>query len=306
MNATQHTMAKSPKSVLLIGDTILDHYVYGTVIGTSAETPTLVAREQNQKFSLGGACLVCRNLLELKAKVHFLTLVGEDSDAEEIKRFEHPNLTLHAFTEAGRQTTVKRRFWVDDYKLLQFDKLDNSSISESLEQEIVERVEKLLPTISSVIISDYRHGLLTKSLIQKLLKLTKEADKPCFVDSQVSQAKSNHHLYRGASLICLNLKEAKIIEETADLKKLQQKLDSLNIVVKKGALGASALIDGKEIEAAGHKVKPVDTCGAGDAFLAALSTGDLSRPHEALARANKWAALSTTVKGPQPPDFEEF
>lgn len=302
MKDTNRTM---DKTVLLIGDTILDHYIFGTVIGTSAETPTLVAREQSQKFSLGGACLVCRNLLELGAHVHFVTLVGDDADAEEIRRFSHPNLTLHAFSE-NRQTTVKRRFWVDDYKLLQFDKLDNRPISSELEEGILHDVEELLPAIDSLVISDYRHGLLTESLIQRLLELSSSFAVPVFVDSQVSQSASNHHLYRGATLICLNTKEAKLIEETADLNLLKQKLDALNIVVKRGADGAHALIGEKRIESPGFKVEAVDTCGAGDAFLAALALEDLQEPEQALASANRWAALSTTVKGPQPPSIKDF
>ncbi len=296
----------SQKKILLIGDTILDHYIYGTVIGTSAETPTLVAREEREEFSLGGASLVCRNLLQMNAHVDFLTLVGEDGDAEEIKRFNHPHLRLHTFTEEGRQTTVKRRFWVDGYKLLQFDKLDNRPISAKLEGEIAARVKGLLPNISALVISDYRHGLLTEGLIQALLQLAKAAGKSCFVDSQVSQKQSNHHLYRGASLICLNLKEAQSIDQTADLHILREKLDALNIVIKKGAEGARALIGEREFDLPGHKVEPVDSCGAGDAFLAALALGDLNDAETSLNIANRWAALSTTVKGPNPPSFASF
>ena len=291
------------KKVLLIGDTILDHYIYGTVIGTSAETPTLVAREQSETFSLGGAALVCRNLLELGAITHFITLVGQDRDAEVIKGFAHPKLTLHSFAEE-RQTTVKRRFWVDDYKLLQFDKLDNRPLSLNLEEAVISKVEELLSTVDCLIVSDYRHGLLTPSLIEKLLKVARSHKKPVYVDSQVSQSAANHHLYRGATLFCLNKKEAELIEKTADLQTIKKKLDALNIVVKRGAEGAKALIANQEIDSPGYRVDPVDCCGAGDAFLAALAVCDLSEPKMALSFANKWAALSTTIKGPQPPSVE--
>lgn len=300
MSGTNHI---TDKTVLLIGDTILDHYIYGTLIGTSAETPTLVAREQSQQFSLGGASLVCRNLLELKAKVHFMTLMGEDSDAEEIYRFSHPNLTVHAFCEE-RQTTVKRRYWVDGYKLLQFDKLDNRPISQNLEDQVVKKVKELLPSVSVLLISDYRHGFLTESLINRLLQLAKEANCPLYVDSQVSQSASNHHLYRGATVVCLNQKEARFIEASDDLHIIANKLDAINVIVKRGAEGAVAWIQGKVIESPAFKVDAVDTCGAGDAFLAALALQDLACPETALAQANRWAALSTTVKGPQPPSFE--
>src|SRR3990167_2511331 len=121
------------KKVIVIGDTILDQYTYGTVIGTSAETPTLVAKETKMTHNLGGAFLVARNLLSLGVHVSFFTLVGSDSDADFIKNFHHPKLSLFTYSDEGRLTTVKKRYWVDGYKLLQFDKLDNRPLHSALE-----------------------------------------------------------------------------------------------------------------------------------------------------------------------------
>ena len=119
------------KKVLLIGDTIVDIYVYGNVLGTSAETPTIVAREIETKTFLGGAFLVARHLLELGACLSFATLVGEDPGASNVTGFAHPNLTLLPVTDEGRKTTIKKRFWVDGYKLLQFDQLDNRPLAKT-------------------------------------------------------------------------------------------------------------------------------------------------------------------------------
>ena len=298
------------KEILLIGDTIVDHYTYGTVLGTSAETPTLVARELRQNFSLGGACLVCRYFLELKSKVHFFTLVGKDAEAALVRNFSHPKLVLHPFQDEDRKTTVKRRYWVDGYKLLQFDQLDDRAISSDVEKQILAQAESLISSVSAMILSDYRHGFLTSSLIAKLVALAKQAGKSVFVDSQISQKQSNHHLYQGASLVCLNWKEAKWIdprlEFPPDFRVLQETLGISNIVLKLGDRGSVASLSGKTHSSAALSVKVLDTCGAGDAFLAALALSGLEHPEASLQLANIWAGLSTTVHGPQPPPFETF
>lgn len=296
--------AFSQKKILLIGDTIIDHYIYGTLLGTSAETPTLVAKELGQQFTLGGAFLVCRNLLQLGGSVSFITLVGDDPEALQINNFSHPKLILFPMQETKRKTTIKRRYWVDGYKLLQFDQLDDRPIAQNLEKRILEEIKQQFSTISALVISDYRHGLLTKTLISELIHLAKQENKPCFVDSQISQKKSNHHLYKGATTICLNLKEAQAIDSKVDFKTICEKLDTLNVIIKKGAQGSAASIQGKTYLTPTLSIDAVDTCGAGDAFLAALSLGDLNSPEETLLIANSWAALATTIKGPEPAPIE--
>jgi len=303
----------SKKEILVIGDTIVDHYIYGTLLGTSAETPTLVAKELKQTFSLGGASLVCRNLLQLKSKVHFMTLVGNDTEAELIKKFSHPGLFLYPWQEEDRKTTVKRRYWVDGYKLLQFDQLDDRPISAVLENQILKTVQQLISSVSAVIFSDYRHGLLTPSLIESLLKIAREAGVVSFVDSQVSQKHSNHHLYQGASVMCLNLKEAKCVDpqlsvpqKAADFQRIKERLNISNIVIKQGEQGSVACLHEHLYITPALRVQPVDPCGAGDAFLAALSVSGLQKPNAALQMANIWAGLSTTTLGPQPPAFEKL
>jgi D-beta-D-heptose 7-phosphate kinase/D-beta-D-heptose 1-phosphate adenosyltransferase len=198
--------------VLLLGDTILDIYTYGSAMGLSAETPTIVARKKEVKYSLGGAALVCRNLLELGAAVQFVTLVVADEDAAHVRGFTAPKLKMLAVADAGRPTTVKHRFWVDGYKLFQLDQRDDHAISGQIAEQVLAHVEAALPETDLVLISDYRHGLLSPALVAAVLPRLHAAGKPVYVDSQVSQNVSNHTLYRGGCVICLNLKEARCID----------------------------------------------------------------------------------------------
>ena len=105
------------KKILLIGDPILDIYVYGTALGKSAETPTMVAKEERTEVSYGGSSLVVRNILELGAKVSYIAVIGNDEEAKHYNKFNHANLTNYFVVDKTRRTTIKKRFWIDGYKL---------------------------------------------------------------------------------------------------------------------------------------------------------------------------------------------
>jgi rfaE bifunctional protein kinase chain/domain len=295
--------------VLLIGDTIVDVYVYGTVLGTSAETPTIVARELDTQTYLGGAFLVARHLLELGAHVQFVTLLGDDEMSRVVTSFSHPKFTLVPIHDAGRKTTVKKRFWVDGYKLLQFDQLDNRPFTNT--HDFATIVAERVPRSEVVVISDYRHGLLTPQMIGTLLQAVKNEKKLSYVDSQVSQSVANHTLYRGADVICLNLKEARAIDPAFEVPAdgamgnasptLIDRLGIANVVVKLGDKGAMGWLSGRFVRSEALNVRVVDTCGAGDAFLAAFCLAGLRDPAMSLAVANHWAGLATTIQGTRPP-----
>ena len=296
--------------VLLLGDTIVDVYVYGTVLGTSAETPTIVARELETKTFLGGAFLVARHLLELGARVQFVTLVGHDPASQVVSAFTHPKFELFPVSDPERKTTVKKRFWVDGYKLLQFDQLDNRPLADG-----VERIAGLLADRVSasdvVVVSDYRHGLMSPPLIEAVVRASREHHKTLYVDSQVSQSAANHTLYRGADVVCLNLKEARAIDPTFQVPAagahreafagLIDRLGVAHVVVKLGDKGAVGWLGGECFSSPARQVQVVDTCGAGDAFLAALCLAGSSNPLASLSIANLWAGLATTVHGTVPP-----
>ena len=299
--------------ILLLGDTIVDIYTYGSAMGLSAETPTIVARRNEVKHSLGGAALVCRNLLELGAAVHFVTLVGEDDEASRVRAFAAPNLTLLAVGDSTRPTTVKHRFWVDGYKLFQLDQRDDREISEDIARLVLAHVERALPKTDVVVISDYRHGLLSPLLVADLLPRLHSAGRPVYVDSQVSQNASNHAQYSGGCVICLNLKEARCIDpefspqlDARAFSALNRALDTERIVVKLGADGAIFQRGNQVTRAAAKQVAVADTTGAGDAFLAAFCLGGMDDPKGSLQLANLWAGLSVQIHGTIPPQKSDL
>ena len=294
--------------VLLVGDTILDIYTYGSAMGLSAETPTIVARRKEVKHSLGGAALVCRNLLELGAAVQFVTLVGGDEEAAYVRQFAAPELTLRAVADPGRPTTVKHRFWVDGYKLFQLDQRDDSAISAAAGAQVLEQVKAALEETDVVVLSDYRHGLLSAAVVGELLPLLHAAGKLVYVDSQVSQTAANHKLYRGGCVMVLNLKEARCIDplfkpemNANAFAVLNRELDTDRIVVKLGHEGAMFQDGAVVTSAPANKVTVLDTTGAGDAFLSAFCLSGLDDVEGALRLANTWAGLSVQIHGTIPP-----
>lgn len=296
------------RRVLLVGDTILDIYTYGTAMGLSAETPTIVARRKEVKYSLGGAALVCRNLLELGAQVQFVTLVGGDQEAERVNAFSAPHLRLRAVVDAERPTTVKHRFWVDGYKLFQLDQRDDRPISAAFARQVLDEVVGALPEIDAVVLSDYRHGLLSEDLLAELLRCLRAAGKPVYVDSQVSQNSSNHRSFAGGCVMVLNLKESRAIDpafEPATVASafagLNRALNTEQIVVKLGPDGAMFQDGAKVTHVSAAQVKVLDTTGAGDAFLSAFCLAGVGDSAGALRIANAWAGLSVQIHGTIPP-----
>lgn len=294
--------------VLLVGDTILDIYTYGQAMGLSAETPTIVARRKEVRYSLGGAALVCRNLLELGASVDFLTLVGTDDEAAHIREFVSPRLHMLPMADPARPTTVKHRFWVDGYKLFQLDQRDDTPVSPEIGGQVLGEIEKALPHADVVIISDYRHGLLSSELVKRLMPTLRESGRPVYVDSQVSQTASNHILYRGGCVMVLNLKEARCIDPSFSpahdpraFATLNRELGSDRIIIKLGEEGALYQSGPRIYTAPAISVSVTDTTGAGDSFLAAFCLAGLEDPELSLRIANAWAGLSVQIHGTIPP-----
>lgn len=302
----------SQTRVLVIGDLIFDVYHEGTPLGMSAETPTLVLKHKNTTVTLGGAGCMVRHMLELGGKVVFVTCAGNDDFSRHAKQFMHKNLKKIFFYEQRRTSTVKERFWSGGYKLLSWDRLDNHPVSPALERKIKNAVAKNIKTCDKIIVSDYRHGLLTERLAYAIVKLAHAHKKPLFLDSQISQNKGNHIWYKGADCVCLNQREAASIDpewnphaREESLRRVQKVMDARAVVVKLGENGSVAMAEDVFIKTSAIRVDAKDTTGAGDAFFAVLALAKRLTKHE-LTIANAWAGLSTTITGTALPKKSDF
>jgi len=296
------------KNILVIGDSILDEYVTASMIGSALETPeTPKAKHNETKYFFGGAAGVVRNLLELGAKVKFITLLGRDRYSNHFNDFSHQNLTLISILEKDRATTVKRRFWVDGKKLLQLNHLDNTDLSEESKLGIIKSTKEEIDNSDLVLLIDYKHGMLTKDLVNDLKAIAKEKGKKSIASSQTSRRESNHKDYLGVDLICLNRKEALDLGPEEEFESLPKKFGS-NFCITMGEKGSTIYTNKSSHKAEAARVEQKeDAMGAGDCFLAALSLSDFeNKPQESLFIANHWAGLAVTLPGTQGPKVEDL
>lgn len=295
------------KNVLVVGDVIIDRYVHCSRRGLSAETPTIVGNFQREDAFLGGAGVVVRNLMRLGHNVVLLSPTDWDieyivNSPDNFSDTELARVSLTAYPGGlDFHPTEKIRYFVEGYKLFQMDKLCNPEIlnHDDLFQLFLSRLD----WADCVVISDNRHGMMKESFIRNIVVSCQEKKKKLFVDSQVSQEKSNHHLYAGCDFMFLNDREREILlddESCESMRNLSKKFDC-NLIFKHGSNGSSCCLkDGFQLYAHPFKVNAVDTCGAGDAFLAAFVSSD------DMLFANKWAALSTTKIGTMVPSLSEL
>lgn len=301
------------KRVLLIGDTILDVYIYGKEVCKALDVPVPEAEETGSFVYFGGASLLANNILELGGSLVFFSVVGADDDAKYYNTLSHPKLKKIFLVDKIRKTTVKRRWFIDGKKVLQVNKVDNHYIDSRLEKKMLKLAEPFIAKTDLIVVFDGQHGLMTKTLVSRLVELGKKYKKPLYVDSQVAHRPSNHHWYKGADCLFLNQKEAVAANANFDIKKpeyslkvTREKLGVANLVVKLGKDGSMALFNDKYVNAEPYPVKPVDVCGAGDAFLAAFSLGDRKMPAETLDICNAWGGLETAIHGTIPPKKKDL
>ncbi len=302
-------MVTSKKRVLLVGDLIVDVHHYGTHVGTSREAVIPVGVQERETLSWGGAGLVVRNLLALRTPVTFFSVVGDDRMGKEISRYTHPLLVKRLHTERGRATIVKERFLLDGQKVLRWNRGSSTSIAPVTERKVLSGVKVALAHAKVLLISDYRHGVISERLARELVAAAHKKNVPVYVDSQVTRIRPNHGWYRGADCVVVNETEAKTLLSTfstthltESLKRLKKLLGVSGIIAKLGKDGSAALIGDDYQRTPSRRVKEVDATGAGDAFFAALgSTGTLTPA--SLRKANDWAGLAVTVSGTEPPRF---
>jgi bifunctional ADP-heptose synthase (sugar kinase/adenylyltransferase) len=296
MNVSELLASFESKRILVVGDCIVDITTHLERIkdddtGNPTYRTILDERGKADQYSIGGAGLVVRNLLELGAKVDWITAIGYGAGALFAQTFNHKNLTKHA-VQVSKPQTVKHRFKCNGEKVLQVDTVDNAPLEWVDETSLWIKWDMLVDLFSkshdAIVVADYRHGLISEKTAERTVK-SRFHEVPLYVSSQVAQSGSNHHWYRGATIIA-NQRE----KDSNPMFRYITK----NYVFTHGERGASH-DSGRTLNIrTAIDVDVVDACGAGDAFLAAYClTNDLKF-------ANTWAGLSVTIEDANPPTLK--
>ncbi len=192
--------------ILIVGDIMVDEYIWGSVSRVSPEAPVPIVTVNNVSRLLGGAANVLNNVYSLSAKVTIAGVVGDD-DLGKFVRSSLESLQIETdgvVTDPARTTTIKTRIIAHNQQIVRVDREDIIEIPFDVQQKIIEYIQKTIPEVDAVIISDYGKGVICERIVTEIVSLTNKHNKICSVDPKV-----NHFdLYKGVTIITPNHKEA--------------------------------------------------------------------------------------------------
>ncbi len=262
--------------VLVIGDVMIDSYLWGKVERISPEAPVPILNVQKRESRLGGAANVALNVQALGAKPVLCSVIGNDLDGNSfLKLLEENKLSKEGIVlSEERITTIKHRVISGSHHMLRVDQETDKEITNNEKKKLLEQIELLLSTADVVIFEDYDKGVLNAEVIAAVIKKAKEKNIPTIVDPK----KRNFLHYAGASLFKPNkkemkeglkidsdLNELKDIENAVQQLKDQMQLDAVLITLSEN--GVYIQREQEKIHLPAHIRKISDVSGAGDTVV---------------------------------------
>lgn len=307
----QKILAGFPKvKILVVGDIMMDRSILGKVSRISPEAPVPVIVVEKEDFDLGGAANVAHSIHSLGGRVSLCGVVGDDENGEKIRRkiAEKGIQTDGLFSEQGRQTTVKTRIIAHHPHHQQLVRIDRETI-DHLRVSTLRNLAKFLAgnieNFDGIIISDYGKGLLTRKLIQTIIRRARKLKRLIMVDPKLK----NFFFYKGATVVTPNTKEASdasraSINDRQSLekvgRKLLQRLRCDALVITQGEEGMTVFEPHQEPVSVPTVAKEVfDVTGAGDTVIGtmALALGAGARVIDAANLANYAAGIVVGKRG---------
>src|SRR3989344_3197840 len=287
------------KSVLVVGDLMLDKHIYGSVSRISPEAPVPVLKVERESYNPGGAANLANNLAALGAKIYLAGVVGQDN-AQKIlfNLLENNKIDTSCIIRSSKQTPQKIR-GVSHQHLFRIDYEDTSKISIEDEEKLFYAIKEKINEVDAVILSDYAKGTLTETIVKKIIKTAKENNKIVTADCKPI----NLEFYKNVDILKPNKKEAFEMTLTNNIeeagKVLVKKLNS-NIIITRGSEGCSVFEKDNNMFHIPTTTKEFyDVSGAGDTFLAVLTLALVSNHdlRKAAELANKAASLVVLKPG---------
>ncbi|MDD4156692.1 MAG: D-glycero-beta-D-manno-heptose-7-phosphate kinase [Candidatus Cloacimonetes bacterium] len=172
------------KRIVVIGDLMLDHYLWGNVNRISPEAPVPIVDINKEEFRLGGAANVVNNIVSLKGIPIVIGVIGRDSDGEQLLNLlNNCNAkTDYIIKDSKRKTTIKTRVFAAGQQIVRYDMENTQDISKELEDKVLHKIELALANADAVILEDYNKGLLTEKVIKYIIKKANQLDIPITVD----------------------------------------------------------------------------------------------------------------------------
>ncbi len=265
--------------LLVIGDLILDEYIWGAVSRISPEAPVPILETKSENLTLGGAANVANNLVALGCEVHLVGAIGQDEKGDKLLTLiEEKGISSKGiFRFVHRPTTSKIRVVAHNQQVLRIDKEDNRPITEETENRIIKYINKALPDMDIVICSDYRKGILTEKVFNAVSHRAKNSKKRVIVDPK----SSDFELYKGATVITPNQFEVEKavpikIQDKIDLDRAAEYLLNLThaevLLITRGKDGMTLYPNkAKPVDIPTQAKEVFDVTGAGDTVVSVLA-----------------------------------
>ena len=269
------------KKIILIGESIIDKYIYCDVVGKSGKEPLLVSKKIKEKNMIGGSLSIANILSCFCKQVDLITYHGDDGVRDKfIKKKLNKNITLHSFKKTNSPTITKVRY-IDNYqktKLFGIYDIEDNEIEDNVIKKTISLIEKLKKRSDALFIIDYGHGLLTKKIVNLInkLKIFKSLNVQYNAFNQNFQSIAK---YKNIDYGCFNIKELsnelKIKDEKIlfnSLPKFLKKRNFNKICMTLGQQGSN-ITDKKDNKSfcPSFIEKSSDRIGAGDSFFSISS-----------------------------------
>ena len=270
----------SQQSILVIGDVMLDKFMWGNASRISPEAPVPIISVNKISHSPGGAANVSLNLSKLSANVQILGIVGDDNEGAILEDTLLKNGVKTQFiTDAKISTTTKTRIIAHGQQVVRTDYEDIRDVNSDQIKIIKDILDKIISEIDAIIIQDYNKGLLVKDSIKTILDISSEKNIPVYVDPK----KDNFFAYNKIRLFkpnlfefesAINFKEQdKSFEDLG--KDLRKKINAEILMVTRSEEGVTLFTD-KNVQTISTKARKVhDVSGAGDTAISAFVLADL-------------------------------
>jgi D-beta-D-heptose 7-phosphate kinase/D-beta-D-heptose 1-phosphate adenosyltransferase len=266
------------RRILVVGDLMLDRYLWGDVPRISPEAPVPVLRLARETEVAGGAANVARNLVGLGLQVRLAGVTGDDEQRGRLLRLlaEQGVETDGVLPDPARPTTTKTRIVGDHQQMLRIDAERAAPLDGAIAERLLAGIDRQLPDVDCVLLSDYAKGVLLGDLCARLIGAARARGLPVLVDPKGS----DFGRYRGATLISPHRSElalaARVDGERLDpllgaAASLRERLGLEQLLLTLGELGV-ALVDGTGVQRIPAVAREVfDVSGAGDTVIATMA-----------------------------------
>lgn len=290
--------------IAVVGDVMLDKYVYGEVSRISPEAPVQVVDTRSTDYKLGGASNVANNVKTLGAEPVLIGVIGDDLDGDIfLETMKKQKLTTKGiFRDTERPTTSKTRIIAHSQHILRIDSEVKKTIIGKLANDIVKFFNQHLDSFEAVILQDYNKGVLSKPVIEKIITSSRRAGKPVFVDPKFD----NFFEYKNVTVFKPNRKEIQDVmgiridgdDSAFDIgRKLIEMINCEWLILTRGEKGMM-LFDRNKRKIIVHNIptkaiRVADVSGAGDTVISTLAVAISggAKIEEAIVIANHAAGL---------------